>query len=393
MKYDLKTLIPALLLLFSCNTNTENSNTPEPKVIADSVNNKELLPNNSNNEALKQIRLRKGFQIEEYATVKGARSMTLSDNGTLYVGTMDKEVYAVVDENKDGVADKVYTVASKLNTPNGVAWNNGDLYIATISSILKLEKIDDNLAAPPTPITITDKYPSDRHHGWKFIAFGPDDKLYVPVGAPCNTCLSTDSIYASITRINKDGSGREIFAKGVRNTVGFAWHPETKHLWFTDNGRDMMGDNMPADELNTASTSGMHYGYPFCHQGNIIDPEFGKDKNCADYIAPVQNLTPHGAALGMRFNTGSLFPEEYKNSIFIAEHGSWNRSEPIGYRIGVVTLDADGKSKGFETFAQGWLQQGGKVVGRPVDIQFLLDGSMLVSDDYSGKIYRITYKP
>lgn len=389
----MKYLSPILLLfIISCNAQQENTTTDETKK-KEIISDLELSENKSNNESLQHIRLPEGFRIEEYAKVKGARSMTLSDNGTVYVGTMDKEVYAVVDENKDGVADKVYTVAKNLSTPNGVAWNNGDLYIATISTILKLENIDNNLATPPPPKTINDNYPTDYHHGWKFIAFGPDDKLYVPVGAPCNICLSKDSIYAGITRINKDGSGREIFAKGVRNTVGFTWHPETKEMWFTDNGRDMMGDDQPADELNHAPTAGMHFGYPFCHQGSILDPEFGVGKNCSDYIAPAQTLTPHGAALGLRFNTGNMFPENLKNNIFIAEHGSWNRTEPIGYRVGMVSLDSTGKSKGFEIFADGWLQQGGKVTGRPVDVQFLPDGSMLVSDDYSGKIYRITYQP
>ncbi|MBX2940214.1 MAG: sorbosone dehydrogenase family protein [Ferruginibacter sp.] len=386
--------------IISCAGNTSNADettsantnrapvTDSLKTVSLQLKANPLLP-----EPLNAIRLPEGFHIAVYAKVQGARSMALSDNGTLYVGTMGKNVYAVVDEDKDGKADQVYTVAKNLNTPNGVAWKNGDLYIATISSILKLEKMDDRLQDPPAPVKVYDQYPTDRHHGWKFIAFGPDDKLYVPVGAPCNICESKNPVYASITRIHADGSNMEIFAKGVRNTVGFTWHPETKHLWFTDNGRDNMGDDMPADELNTAPTSGMHFGYPYCHQGNTLDPEFGKGKSCDDYVAPVQNLTPHGAALGLRFNTGNQFPASFKNSLFIAEHGSWNRSEPIGYRVGMVQLDASGKSTGFTTFADGWLQPGGKVTGRPVDVQFLQDGSMLISDDYSNLIYRVTYKP
>lgn len=404
MKKTWVTLSSAVLLIaasiVSCAGNTpqgdEQTAVPaanEP--IADSLPLREmqLTANASLPEPLNAIRLPEGFHIDTYAKVDGARSMALSDNGILYVGTMGKKVYAVVDENKDGKSDQVYTVAKNLNTPNGVAWKNGHLYIATISSILKLENIDERLASPPAPVTVYDKYPTDRHHGWKFIAFGPDEKLYVPVGAPCNICESKNPVYASITRMNADGSGMEIFAKGVRNTVGFTWHPETKHLWFTDNGRDNMGDNMPADELNTAPASGMHFGYPYCHQGDTPDPEFGKGKSCGDYVAPVQNLTPHGAALGLRFNTGSHFPASFKNALLIAEHGSWNRSEPIGYRIGMVQLDASGKSTGFTTFADGWLQPGGKVLGRPVDVQFLQDGSMLISDDYSNLIYRVTYKP
>lgn len=404
MKKTWVTLSSAVLLIaasiVSCAGNTPQGNEQiavpaanEP--IADSLPLREmqLTANASLPEPLNAIRLPEGFHIDTYAKVQGARSMTLSDNGILYVGSMGKNVYAVVDENKDGKADQVYTVVKNLNTPNGVAWKNGHLYIATISSILKLENIDERLASPPAPVTVYDKYPTDRHHGWKFIAFGPDEKLYVPVGAPCNICESKNPVYASITRMNADGSGMEIFAKGVRNTVGFTWHPETKHLWFTDNGRDNMGDNMPADELNTAPASGMHFGYPYCHQGDTPDPEFGKGKSCGDYVAPVQNLTPHGAALGLRFNTGSHFPASFKNALLIAEHGSWNRSEPIGYRIGMVQLDASGKSTGFTTFADGWLQPGGKVLGRPVDVQFLQDGSMLISDDYSNLIYRVTYKP
>lgn len=318
-------------------------------------------------------------------------AFTLSPSGVLYVGNRSEDkVYAVADVNKDGVADKVYVVASGLNTPNGVAFKNGNLFIATISSILKIENIEANLAAPPKPKTVYDKFPKDKHHGWKFIAFGPDGKLYVPVGAPCNVCKNENPVYSSITRMNEDGSGLEIFAKGVRNSVGFSWHPVTKQLWFTDNGRDMLGDDMPGDELNTAPASGLHFGFPFCHQGNALDPDFGKDENCYDYTAPVQVLGPHVAALGLRFYTGDLFGTVFKNQVFIAEHGSWNRSKAIGYRISLVKLDSSGKSLGYTVFAEGWLQPDGKVLGRPVDVQQMPDGSLLVSDDYSGVIYRIT---
>lgn len=342
---------------------------------------------------LDKIKLPAGFSISVYAEVPNARSITLSPSGVLYVGNRSEDnVYAVVDENKDGKADKVYTIAKGLNTPNGVAFKNGHLYIATISEILKLENIESRLSNPPAPVKVYDKFPKDKHHGWKFIAFGPDGKLYVPVGAPCNICEKKDPIYSSITRLNDDGTGFEIFANGIRNSVGFAWHPVTKDLWFTENGRDMMGDNIPGDELNTAPKAGMHFGYPYCHQGNTLDPEFGKEKKCEDYTAPVQTLDAHVAALGMRFYTGAQFPQEYKQQIFIAEHGSWNRSEPIGYRISLVKLDASGKSLGRTDFATGWLQSNGKVSGRPVDVEMMPDGSMLVSDDYSGVIYRITYK-
>lgn len=342
---------------------------------------------------LDKIKLPPGFSINVYAEVPNARSITLSPSGILYVGNRSEDnVYAVVDENKDGKADKVYTIAKGLNTPNGVAFKNGDLYIATISEILKLEKIESRLSNPPAPVKVYDKFPKDKHHGWKFIAFGPDGKLYVPVGAPCNICEKTDPVYSSITRLNDDGSGFEVYAHGIRNSVGFAWHPHTKALWFTENGRDMMGDDIPGDELNTAPKAGMHFGFPYCHQGNTLDPEFGKGKKCEDYTPPVQVLDAHVAALGMRFYTGNVFPAEYKQQIFIAEHGSWNRSEPIGYRISLVKLDSTGNSLGRTDFATGWLQADGKVLGRPVDVEMMPDGSMLVSDDYSGAIYRISYK-
>ena len=342
---------------------------------------------------LAKIKLPPGFSINVYAEVPNARSMTVSASGILYVGTRSSDkVYAVTDENKDGKADKIYTIASGLNTPNGVAFKGGTLYVATISSILKLDNIEANLATPTKPLVVYDKYPGDTHHGWKFIAFGPDGKLYVPVGAPCNICDNKNPIYASITRINPDGSGMEIFSRGVRNSVGFAWHPSTNKLWFTENGRDNMGNDVPGDELNTAPVTGMHFGFPYCHQGNILDAEFGKGKDCSAYTAPAQILDPHVAALGMRFYTGDMFDSSYKNQIFIAEHGSWNRSTPIGYRVTLVKLDAAGKSMGYSTFAEGWLQSDGKVLGRPVDVQQMADGALLISDDFNGVIYRVTYK-
>ena len=342
---------------------------------------------------LSKIKLPAGFNISVYAEVPNARSMSLSPSGILYVGNKSGDkVYAVVDENKDGKADKIYTVASGLNSPNGVGFKNGSLFIATISSILRLDSIESRLSNPPKPVTVYDQYPTDEHHGWKFIAFGPDGKLYVPVGAPCNICESEKPVYASITRMNADGSNMEIFAKGIRNSVGFAWHPATNQLWFTENGRDELGNDVPTDELNTAPQAGMHFGYPYCHEGDILDPEFGKGKDCKDYTPPVQKLGPHVAALGMRFYTGNQFPAEYKNQIFIAEHGSWNRTDPIGYRVTLVKLDSTGKSISYTDFATGWLQQDGKVLGRPVDVQVMPDGALLVSDDYAGVVYRIVYK-
>lgn len=378
----MKKLLPAIIvLLFSaCNnpkqkSNNNTSTTKDP--LAEKYN-------------LNKIKLPEGFNISVYAEVPNARSMALSPAGVLYVGNRSEDkVYAVTDNDKDGRADKVYTIASGLNSPNGVAFKDGNLYIATISSILKLNNIEANLDKAPTPVTVYDKYPTDKHHGWKFIAFGPDGKLYVPVGAPCNICKSDDPVYASITRINDDGTGFEIFANGVRNSVGFSWHPETKALWFTENGRDMMGNDMPSDELNTAPSAGLHFGYPFCHQGDTPDPEFGAGKNCSDYVAPVQKLGAHVAALGMRFYTGNMFGVAYRNQLFIAEHGSWNRTEPVGYNVTLVNTDSSGKVTNQSVFAEGWLQPDGKVLGRPVDVAVMADGSLLISDDYSGVIYRV----
>jgi glucose/arabinose dehydrogenase len=337
------------------------------------------------------IKLPPGFHIGIYAKdVTDARSMALSPDGVLFVGTrVEGKVYAILDTNKDYKADEIITIASGLNMPNGVAYRNGSLYVAEVSRILRYDNIETNLYNPPKPVVIYDKFPTDTHHGWKFIRFGPDGKLYVPVGAPCNICERPDP-YESITRMNPDGSDFEIYARGVRNTVGFDWDPETKELWFTDNGRDMLGDNIPPDELNHASVQGMNFGFPYFYGDNILNPEFkdaGKDPS--KYTPPAQDLGPHVASLGMRFYTGNMFPAEYNDQVFIAEHGSWNRSQKIGYRITLVKLE-NNKSVSYSVFAEGW-QKGQNVSGRPVDLQVMSDGSMLVSDDFGGVIYRITY--
>ena len=343
---------------------------------------------------LSKLKLPEGFSISFFATdVNNARSLALGDNGTVFVGNRKgKNVYALVDADGDGVAEKKYTVANDMNAPNGVAFHDGALYIAEIDKVYRIDNIESTLENPAKPVLINDSFPSEEHHGWKYIAFGPDGKLYVPVGAPCNICNDSekDKRFASITRMNADGSGLEVYAHGIRNSVGFAWHPQTKELWFTDNGRDELGDDMPADELNIASQKDEHFGYPYCHAGVIPDPEFGKGKNCGDYKAPASTLTPHGAALGMKFNTGSMFPEQYKNQIFIAEHGSWNRSKPIGYRIMVATIDGNAVT-GYKPFIEGWLTNG-EAWGRPVDVLFLKDGSMLISDDHANAVYRVTYQ-
>lgn len=321
--------------------------------------------------------------------------MALSPNGTLFVGTFQQrgkapgKVYAVLDKDGDFKADEVITIAENLNLPNGVAVRDGDLYVAEISRILRFDNIEENLTNPPEPVVINDTYPTDKWHGWKFIRFGPDGKLYVPVGAPCNIC-EPDEIYSSITRINTDGSDREIYAKGIRNTVGFDWHPETKELWFTDNGRDEMGDDIPPEELNHAPRLGMHFGFPYRYGKAIVDPAFKTDMKDEDFQQAAIEMPAHTAALGMRFYTGASFPEEYNHQIFIAHHGSWNRKQPDGYRVSLVKL-RDNKAVSYENFATGWLIED-KYWGRPVDIEILPDGSLLVSDDFANCIYRINYE-
>ena len=344
-------------------------------------------------DRLDNITMPEGFKIALYAEVPNARSMALSPSGTLYVGNRGKDkVYAVRDTDGDKVADEVLVIDEDLNMPNGVAFRNGDLYVAEVNRVLRYRNIEANLTSPPEPQVLVDDLPTERHHGWKYIAFGPDGKLYVPVGAPCNICESEEEIFASITRMNADGSGREVYAHGVRNTVGFTWHPRTGEMYFTDNGRDWMGDNLPPCELNRATQKGQHFGYPYCHAGQYADPDFNT-KPCSDFVAPFQSLGPHVAALGVKFKSGTMFPAEYDNVMFIAEHGSWNRSKKIGYRISMVGIDAQGKSTGYKPFAEGWLiPNSQRTWGRPVDVLFMPDGSMLISDDDAGAIYRVTYE-
>ncbi|MBN2440424.1 MAG: sorbosone dehydrogenase family protein [Spirochaetales bacterium] len=340
---------------------------------------------------LDTILLPAGFHIEiYYYPVPGARSLSLGKNGTVFVGTREKKVYAITDIDNDYKGDSLFTIASGLFMPNGVAFFNDSLYVAEVNRVLRFDDIEKNLKKPPQPVVINNTFPDDRHHGWKFIAFGPDKKLYIPVGAPCNVCEREDKRYASIMRMEPDGTGLEIFAAGIRNTVGFDWNPETKELWFTDNGRDLMGDNVPPDELNRAWKKGLHFGFPYIHGKSIPDPQFKAKDTDFSFIPPEIELGPHVAALGMRFYTGKMFPEKYKNQIFIAEHGSWNRTIPIGYRVSLVEVD-NNKAVSYTTFAQGWLKDGSSW-GRPVDILWINDGSMLVSDDKAGVIYRIYYK-
>ncbi len=331
-----------------------------------------------------------GFNIEVLVDdVPNARSMALGDQGTLFVSTRKLgKVYAVTGlDSADGPV--VTTVADGMNVPNGVAFHDGALYVAEISRVLRFPGIESRLDEIPAPEVVRDDFPTDGHHGWKYIAFGPDGKLYVPIGAPCNVC--DEAGYAVIMRMNADGSGLEVFAEGVRNSVGFTWHPDTGEMWFTDNGRDWMGDDIPDCELNHAPRAGMHFGFPYCHGGDIVDPEYGDSRKCGEFTPPALGLGAHVAPLGIEFYTGAMFPAEYRGQAFIAEHGSWNREAgKVGYQVVLVRMK-DGRAVGKEPFAYGWLA-GDEVSGRPVDVLQLADGSLLVSDDLGGRIYRITYR-
>lgn len=411
------------------------------------TNSNQYKPNQSNssqtksnqaesNEAVKQdpltsfIKVPPGFVVSVYAKgLECPRQIALSPNGTLFVGTKinrNGKVYAIADKNKDGIGDQIVTIADNLKCPNGVAFHNGALYVAEINRILRYDNIESKLSqlskldtstrlAPPT--VVNSAFPSEGHHGWKYIRFGPDEKLYVPVGAPCNVCEPEKKIFATIMRMSKDGSNLELFASGIRNTVGFDFHPQTRQLWFTDNGRDLLGDDIPPDELNCATKVGLNFGFPYRYGANLPDPIFGnKVTTNSNFTPPAMLLGPHVAALGMRFYTGKQFPPQYQGNIFIAEHGSWNRSRKTGCRVSRIVLDSkatDSKDKSngvksgtdysnrekfssrarYETFAEGWLNQAKQeYAGRPVDILVTHDGALLVSDDTAGVIYRISYK-
>lgn len=343
-------------------------------------------------DALPGIRLPPGFRIAPYSTqTPNARSLALDEDGTVYVGTMQEgKVYALRDADGDGRAEKTWVVVSGLDMPNGVALLDRDLYVADLGRLLRFREIGKHLDSPLAPETVYDTYPKDVHHGWKYLRVGPDRKLYLPVGAPCNVCRSDDPVYATLTRLDPKTWKRETVAQGVRNSVGFDWAPETQMLWFTDNGRDWLGDDLPPDELNSVPRAGLHFGFPYCHGKGIADPEFGKHISCSDYVAPAWAFPAHVAPLGMRFYTGTQFPQGYRGRLFVAQHGSWNRSQPQGYRIMTVRFE-NGLPVEDEVFAEGWLRPDGKVSGRPVDILQLGDGALLVSDDRAGAVYRITY--
>jgi glucose/arabinose dehydrogenase len=334
------------------------------------------------------LKLPKGFKIEVYASgIANARSLRLGDKGTVFVSNrvLDK-VYAITDR---GGKREVKVIASGLDRPNGLAFHHGALYIAEGTKISKLEQIENRLDNPPQPIVVYDDLPNHQSHGWRFIAIGPDNKIYINVGAPCNICIPPET-NGQIRRINLDGSGSEVFARGVRNSVGFDWSPVTKELYFTDNGRDWLSEDLPEDELNRVTKAGQHFGFPFCHQGNFTDREYGWGHSCSEFVKPVVLLGPHSAALGMRFYTGRMFPAEYRNAIFIARHGSWNKTKKIGGDVVVAKLNPNGSVKSVTPFLTGFLRNN-EYIGRPVDVQVLKDGALLVSDDYAGAVYRVTY--
>ena len=335
-----------------------------------------------------QLKVPKGFNIEVYATgMANARSMRQGDKGTIFVGSrLTKNVYAVIDK---GDHREVKVLYNDLYRPNGIAYKDGTLYIAELSQVSKVENIEDHLDNPPKPTVIYSDLPKDEAHGWKFIGIGPDNKLYVPVGQPCNNCLPPPT-HGQIRRINLDGSGAEVIAYGIRNTVGFDWNPRNDELYFTDNGRDWLSEELPNDKLNRITKVGQDFGEPICHQGDIPDIEFGWGHSCSEFVPPVALMGPHAAALGMKFYTGRMFPAEYRDQIFVARHGSWNKTVKFGGDIAVVMLNRNGTVKSVESFITGFLVNN-NYIGRPVDVMNMPDGSMLISDDYNGAVYRVSY--
>jgi len=341
-------------------------------------------------DKLPKLKAPPGFKIEVYQPgILDARAIRRGDKGTIFVSSLfvAGKIYAVTEK---GGKREVKTILSGLELPSGIEFRDGSLYVATPKKIMRYDKIEDNLDKPPEPVTIYDKLPGDIPHGWKFLRFGPDGKLYVPVGAPCNICQPDAETYALIFRIDADGSGREIVARGVRNTVGFDFHPRTKELWFTDNQRDWLSEDMPLDELNRLKNVGKdNFGFPYCHSGIMTDPEFGWGKSCADYVKPAITLGPHAAPLGMKFYTGTKFPAKYRGQIFIARHGPWNRTQKYA-DVSVAYLDANSNVTKVEPFITGWVKDN-EYLGRPVDLMTLPDGSLLVSDDHNGALYRVSY--
>ncbi len=349
------------------------------------------------------LRVAEGFEVRLYAAgVENARQIALGDRGTVFVGSRGAgKVHAVVDADNDLRADIVYLIDNNLDNPGGIAYRDGALYVAAVGRVLRYDNIEDHLDSPPEPIVVSDALPAAAHHGWRYLKFGPDGWLYVSVGAPCNACDAVPlksrlgwgdadpNLFATISRMRPDGSELQPYAFGIRNSVGFDWQPGTGHLTFTDNGRDLLGDDLPPDELNIATDPGQHFGFPYCHGGDIPDPSHGKERQCSEFRPPAQKLGPHVASIGMTFITGESFPQVYQDRAVIAEHGSWNRSEPIGYRVTTVSLEGD-QGVGYQTLVDGWLLDDGTSWGRPSDVFQMPDGSLLISDDRAHAIYRLS---
>jgi glucose/arabinose dehydrogenase len=339
-----------------------------------------------------KLKVPPGFKVDIWAHgMPGARMMVRGDKGTVFVGTrVIGKVYAITD--KDGKRDSK-VIAEQLKQPNGIAFKNGNLYVISIDKALRFDGIEDKLDSPQvTDISEQIKLPESTHHNWKFAAVGPDNKLYISIGSPCNICEVNPGTYGLIRRQNLDGSGIEIVARGVRNSVGFDWHPQTKELWFTDNGRDWAGDEGPQEELNrvAANNVGGHFGFPYCHADGIPDPDIKKPNPCAGVTLPAALLGPHAAALGMRFYTGGMFPAQYKDNAFIARRGSWNRTKKFGYDVVVAKING-GKAT-ITPFMTGFLDPAtDNFWGRPVDVMQMPDGSLLVSDEQNGAIYRVSH--
>ncbi len=348
---------------------------------------------NPHHEVIENLQLPAGFKISIFAdNLPNARSLALAEHGVIFIGTgSEGKVYAVQDQNADGIADNRYVIAKNLLMPNGVAYKDGALYVAEVNRIIRFESILQHLDQPPKPSIVTDQFPSEKHHGWKYLRFGPDGKLYTAVGAPCNICKPENNMHSALVRLKPDGSDVEVIGKGIRSVVGFDWQPETNALFFSDNGRDYLGEDTPADELNRWSAVGDHFGFPYCHGGDVPDPEFSKERKCQEFVPPVWQFKAHVTPLGMHFYQGKQFPANYKNQLFVAQHGSWNRSEPQGYQVATVKF-SQGKPVSEQTFVQGWLTKDGKVLGRPVDVAEMPDGSLLISDDQLGVIYRVSYQ-
>ena len=338
-----------------------------------------------------KLKLLKNFNLEVYAAgLTNARSLRIGDKGTVFVSTrvLDR-IYAIIDKNG---RREVKTLLTGLYRPNGIALHNGTLYIAELSKISKIDNVEDHLDNPPVPTVIYDDLPKDEPHGWKFLTVGPDNKLYFNIGAPCNICMPPPT-HAQIRRINLDGSDPEVVARGTRQIVGMDWHPVLKQLYFTENQRDWLSEDLPEDKLNRLTRPGKdNFGYPYCGGGNVLDPQFGWGHSCDEFTPPVARLGPHSAPLGMRFYTGNMFPKEYHNAIFIARHGSWNRTKKVGGDIVVAKLNPNGTVKSVEPFITGFLENN-NYIGRPVDLEVMKDGSMLISDDWNGAVYRLTYGP